>query len=134
MKDGAIGRVLEDVGFARVWRLVWTGSVWRETGEYRNRTSCQREWHGVCRVFQALEAERRPAMVQCAASMHTGHDPGAAVVNACSRQRNPAGQILLWLDKRVTVVLMPGKFVRGAAFFVNQLVPVQSDIIADEVA
>src|ERR1051325_7297504 len=69
----------------------------------------------------------RPVLVS------TRGDPRTAVRLIDVHQRNPQGEVLLRLDERVAVVLMPGKLLFLRRFFVDRLIPIEPYVGTDQV-
>ena len=65
--------------------------------------------------------------------MHYWDYPWAAVSNMNVNERIPASEALVRLDKSIPVILMPRESSRFFCLFVNQLVPIQSDIWANQI-
>src|SRR5215475_14296391 len=65
--------------------------------------------------------------------MHARHDPRTPVVHRDVGQGYPAGEVLLRLDVRVAVVLVPGKALRLLGLLVDRLVPVEPYVRPDQI-
>ncbi|CAB4799273.1 unannotated protein [freshwater metagenome] len=73
-------------------------------------------------------------MLKRADSVDSGGYPRTTVVDGGIGERHPAGEVLLGLDVRVAVVLMPRKVAHWLWLFVDGLIPVHAHVVADEIA
>ena len=89
--------------------------------------------HRLGGIAQADEADVGVLVGQRAQPVQPRHDPGAPVLLGGVGQRDPARQVLLRLDERVAVVLVPGERRLGARLLVHRLVPVEAHVGPDEV-
>ena len=65
--------------------------------------------------------------------MYMGNDPWAAVLAIYIDKRNPAGQILLGFNETVPIILMPRETPWLLCLFINDLIPIETYIRANEV-
>ena len=86
------------------------------------------------RFREALVAQRFDVGVrERSRSVDAGRDPRAAVVAVASVSATQTRQVLLRLDERVAVVLVPREPPGLLGFLVDRLVPVHVDVGAEEV-
>ncbi len=86
------------------------------------------------RVAEAFEPERLDVRVRKRSqAMHTRCDNGTAVGFGGVGEREPDRQVLLRLDERVAVVLMPREPPRLLGLLVDGLIPVEVDVGAEQI-
>jgi hypothetical protein len=79
-------------------------------------------------------AERVDEVVpQRAMPVQAGHDLRASVLDRGRHQRQPAREILLGQDERVTVVLVPGEPAGPLHVLVHRLIPVEVGVFAHQI-
>ena len=97
---------LENVGLAHLSSQVGSGEVRSQRREHQHVARNAR----LGKLAEALPAEQVDEVVpQRAMPVQAGHDPRASVLDRGRHQRQPAREILLGQDERVTVVLVPGE-------------------------
>ncbi len=85
------------------------------------------EWRRGGRRSRTARADGRRRASGCRA-VRTGYDPGAAGIDGGVGERDPAREVLLRLDERVAVVLVPREATRLLGLLVDELVPVEPDV------
>ncbi len=128
------GRVLQDVRLAHLVGEVRPGQVWCQRREHDRASSRDQRGGGTRRVAEALVAERFDIRVgEGPHPMHPWCHDRAPVVLCRVGERKPDRQILLRLDVRVAVVLVPRHPSRLLRFLVDGLVPVEVDVGTEQV-
>src|SRR4029453_18271049 len=86
----AVGRVLQDVGFAYAIRQIRTGAMRCQAREHRNRAGRELDRHGALDLFEATVTDRSEQMGEGAGGGESGYEPRATVVDRRMRQCDPA--------------------------------------------
>src|SRR5208282_3766474 len=133
---GSVGRILQDVGLARLLGGIRSRAMGRQGGEHHDTAGARlhRRGFGAVVLLAAYVTELAQAMRERAAQMSRRNYPRASVFDRRVGERDPAGQVRLRLDIGVAVVLMPRERLGVFGLLVDRLVPVEPDVGTNQIA
>ena len=132
--DNPVRSILQNVCFAGAAGQVGAGSVWRQRRKHDDVANFCGNCNSVVCCAGALPAETSHVVLESSEFVQSRHNPRTAILLCGVNQRDPAGQILLRLDIRVTVVLMPWKLFGITWLLVNGLIPIHPGGWANDIS